>query len=304
MPGGYIWFTETGGSAIGRIDPATGAYLATSPRRPPICGPGDGLRPGERPCLLHRQRLAGKIGYFNPATITPSAGITESDAVPTFGVAGSPLPNGITYDPADGDLWFVDQGTNQIGMFDPATNSFNATAYNLPNASANPRPTSIALGSDGNLWFNDDATGQIDMFNPTTGNFAANGPWSLPSADANSGAAIMGVTAGPDGDIYFTVQGKGQVGWFNPSLLTATSNSNTNSVIGFADVPNGSARCHTGLHGHRGRPGRQRVVHGDQRGDGRRSDRRGRPGHPSRDHGPAVHRHRGQRIRPDRPGHL
>ena len=86
------------------------------------------------------------------------------------------------------------------------------------------------------------ATGQIDMFNPTSGTLRRE--WAVVPAvrrRSNPARAITGVTAGPDGDIYFTAQGAGQVGWFNPSALAATSNSNTDSVIGFANTPNASA---------------------------------------------------------------
>jgi streptogramin lyase len=239
VPGGNIWFTEAGSSAIGEIDPATGTFLkdfATTTTGSTPQGitydPANGL-------VYFTEILSGQIGYFNPATITSPADITEIK-LPTniFGASSQSLPNGITYDPADGDLWFVAQGSNQIGMFDPATNAFNTTGYNLPNASANPRPTSIAVGSDGNLWFNDYTTGQVDMFDPATKAFAANGPWSLPTAavNANPGAPIAGVAAGPDGDIYVTVGGNGQIGWFNPTALAATKNPN--SVIGFVSTPN------------------------------------------------------------------
>ena len=249
VPGGNIWFTETGASAIGeidpnQIDPATGTlgkYLGDFATPTANSGPQGITYDPATKLVYFTETLAGQIGSFNPATITSSAGISESNAVPTFGVTGSPLPNGITYDKADGKLWFVAQGTNQIGMFDPATNTFNTTAYNLPNASANPRPTSIALGSDGNLWFNDYATGQVNMFNPESKSFAEKGPWFPSSAavSANPGAAITGVTAGPDGDIYFTAAGKGQVGWFKPSDLAATTNPD--SAMGFANTPNVSS---------------------------------------------------------------
>src|SRR5262249_49134353 len=140
--------------------------------------------------------LTGRIGFFNPATITSSSDINDNNVVPTFGSSALPIPNGITYDPADGKLWFVEQGENRIGMFDPATQSFNTTAYNLPNASKNPLPPSIALGSDGTLWFNEYSTGQVDMFNPASRTFAANGPYSLPASANNPKAPIVGIAAG------------------------------------------------------------------------------------------------------------
>ena len=121
MPGGDIWFTETGASAIGRIDPATGAYLGDIATPTANSGPQGMTYDPANGLVYFTETIAGKIGSFNPATITSSAGISESSAVPTFGVADPPLPNGITYDPADDKIWFVEQGTDQIGMFDPAT---------------------------------------------------------------------------------------------------------------------------------------------------------------------------------------
>src|SRR5262245_38840675 len=94
--GGYIWFTEQGNGAIGRIDPATRQYLGD------FATPTTGSQPlgltydPANGMIYFTEPAVGKIGYFNPATIASSADITEK-ALPN--ASASPQPYGITYNP-------------------------------------------------------------------------------------------------------------------------------------------------------------------------------------------------------------
>jgi len=65
--------------------------------------------------------------------------------------AGYVIPDKITTGP-DGNLWFTESNTNQIGKFSPANNKI--TEYNVPlSGTTNTNPDGIAVGPDGNLWF-------------------------------------------------------------------------------------------------------------------------------------------------------
>lgn len=57
-------------------------------------------------------------------------------------------PWGIATGP-DGDVWFVEQGTNRLGMYDPVNGSFRQ--YQIPTSGSTP--SSVAVDSAGNVWF-------------------------------------------------------------------------------------------------------------------------------------------------------
>jgi streptogramin lyase len=243
--GGEIWVAETGANAIGRIDPVTFQYTEFRVPTPGAQPVGLAYDPVNKLVYFTEDFSGaggnGQIGYFNPATLSASVGITEK-ALPN--ASSTPQPMGITYNPADGNLWFVENGANQVGMFDPATGTFNSTPYSVPGASSHPGPEQITAGADGNLWFSESGTGTgsglIDMFSPTSRAFAANGPYSLPAGANNPNGAILGITSGPDGDIYFTAGGVGQVGWFNPQAVAA-SGSNYGQEITVMNTPNAAS---------------------------------------------------------------
>src|SRR5690242_15684244 len=78
-----------------------------------------------------------------------------------------PTPNAavqrITTGP-DGNLWFTEQGVNQIGMINPATHAISE--FRVPTANAGPRE--ITAGPDGNLWFTELKANKIGTINPAT----------------------------------------------------------------------------------------------------------------------------------------
>jgi virginiamycin B lyase len=240
VPGGDIWFAEHGANAIGRIDPTTRQYLGdfatpTSSSQPVglTYDPANGM-------IYFTEPGTSKIGFFNPATITSSADISE---VTLPNASAAPQPYGITYDPGDGNIWFTERAANQIGMFDPSTQTFNSTPYSVPDASSDPGPFYITAEPDGDVWFsevgNGTGTGLVDMFSPTSGTFAANGPYSFGASAGHPTGYVDGITTGPDGDIYFTASTSqiGYVGWFNPTTLTAAG-SNYGQDLSVLQTPN------------------------------------------------------------------
>ena len=103
---------------------------------------------------------------------------------------------------ADGNLWFVDQGsTKAIGRI---TTSGAITEYSA-GLNAGADPNSIALGADGNVWFGDNGTtkavGRITPAGVITEYTAAL------SATLPGGTGIVG---GPDGNIWLADRGSSE----------------------------------------------------------------------------------------------
>ncbi len=111
-------------------------------------------------------------------------GAISEVAVPNSG------PQGITTGP-DGNLWFTEANTNQIGRITP---SGVITQFPIP--TPNSDPVGITAGPDGNLWFTEESANQIGRITPTGAitEFAIATPNSDP----------VGITAGPDGNLWFT----------------------------------------------------------------------------------------------------
>lgn len=100
---------------------------------------------------------------------------------------------------ADGNLWFTEYGTGNIGRITPAG---NVTEF----AGAANRPIFIVAGPDGNLWFTEyNGIGCI-----TPGGVVTNFP--VPTSDTYPN----GIAVGPDGNIWFTEMGNNSIGRIAP----------------------------------------------------------------------------------------
>ncbi len=103
----------------------------------------------------------------------------------------------------DGNLWFTDNTSSQIGRMTP---SGQITEFPLPNANFNDSffvPVGIAAGPDDNLWFTEcDSYGQGGC---KIGRITPQGKvteFPLPASSAfNEAGSII---AGPDGNLWFT----------------------------------------------------------------------------------------------------
>jgi streptogramin lyase len=129
----------------------------------------------------------------------PSAGITEF-AVPTPGAG----PVGITAGP-DGNLWFTENATNQIGRSSPV-----GTVQEFPILTSGSDPAGISAGPDGNLWFSEFFGNKIGKMSPA-GTLLAETP--VPTSNANP----EGITAGPDGNLWFTEAQGNKIGRITPA---------------------------------------------------------------------------------------
>ncbi len=153
------------------------------------------------------------IGAINPAT----HGISEFSS----GLTPGSNPEGITYDPADGELWFTEAGNptasppvpSAIGMFNPSTDTVSEFTTGL---TANSSPMGITVGKDGNIWFTEAGSSAggvpsaIGMINPTTD--AISEFTSGLTASSNP----VGIAAGADGNLWFTEEAADKIGMINP----------------------------------------------------------------------------------------
>ena len=123
--------------------------------------------------------------------------------------AGS-VPRGITDGP-DGNIWFTEYQTNQIGKLDLQTGVI--TEYAVPTAGA--APLSIVTGPNGNLWFSEWQGRKIGEINPATGAITE-------SALLPGNGHPYGITVGTNGEIWFGEALSGEVGEIDPTSLAIT----------------------------------------------------------------------------------
>lgn len=113
--------------------------------------------------------------------------------VTVFPVASPPYF--ITSGP-DGNLWFTEQNTGQIGRI---TTSGTITEFPLPTGTSVPR--FITAGPDGNLWFTmfyGNAIGRITTAGVVTS-------FALPKCGADAICGAYSITTGPNGNLWFTL---------------------------------------------------------------------------------------------------
>jgi streptogramin lyase len=174
---------------------------------------------------------------FTGSGVIPFPGFTNDGGATTSGVIGtiSVTTHAITEFPdmmsntyanqittgSDGNLWFTNAGTNDIGIFDPTTRAF--TEVLVPGPGPYYAAGAITTGPDGNIWvvMGGDPGNTIARIDSTT-RAVTEFSVPLPPGPAGSGipgAELDGITAGPDGNIWFTAVGVGaipdQIGMIN-----------------------------------------------------------------------------------------
>lgn len=174
---GSVWFTESSGNRIGRMNPD-----------------GSGLReyalphPGSAPRIIalgadgnmwFSEHLGNRMGR-----ITPDGTIAEFD-IPT----PASQPRAIALG-ADGNIWFGMFAAGKIGRITPAG---VITEFAIPTPNSGPR--ALAAGPDGAVWFSEYRTNKIGRIS-TQGQVT-----EYPLPRPNSGPGDM--TAGADGALWF-----------------------------------------------------------------------------------------------------
>jgi virginiamycin B lyase len=180
-PDGNLWVTEPGIDRIARITPAGTVTEFTLPagREPTDIVAAAGL-------IFFTERSGDRIGRLDPSAANVQASIVEF-IVPGVGSR----PTEITVGP-DGNLWFVQSGSDQVGQMTPGG---VITEHGIQN------PVGIASGSDGAIWITD-TDGLIARL--TTVGVLTN--LFRPPAVTGTPPRFGQIVAGPDGALWYVDQ--------------------------------------------------------------------------------------------------
>ena len=192
-PRGYVWFTDMGANAIGRLDPRTGAvhdiHLTTPGARPHSIVLDSGSR------VWFSEIGANRIGRLD----------TFSEEVQTFRIPtpGS-RPTRLSFD-AHGRLWFIESTADQIGRLDPATERMEEFSIRDRDVDL----SGLQIDEDGRIWFARarDQLGRLDPDNGRDTTFA------LPDSSLEIGQ--MGLDS--EGRVWFTDANLRRLGVFDPA---------------------------------------------------------------------------------------
>jgi virginiamycin B lyase len=152
---GHVFWAETVGFHLGRLDPKTGSMI-----RYPMDATGRSKGRGHTPVTDSKDNVwftvivGDMIGKWDRAT-----GTSKVWKVPTQGAA----PYGITLD-RDENVWFAEFRRCKIGKFDPKTETF--TEYE-----ALTRPCTIrrvGVDSKGTVWYGGFSNGKLGKIDPKT----------------------------------------------------------------------------------------------------------------------------------------
>ncbi|MEN9705838.1 MAG: hypothetical protein RLZZ393_1717, partial [Pseudomonadota bacterium] len=174
---GKVWFTESSGNRIGRMN-ADGGELVEFALPKPGSGPRI-LSRGSDGNLWFSEHDGNRIGR-----ITPAGAITEFD-IPT----PDSHPRAIALG-ADGNIWFGEFTGNKIGRITPAG---VITEFPVPTPDAGPR--ALAAGPDGNIWFSEYRRNKIGRITPA----GVITEYTLPRPNSGPGD----ITVGADGALWF-----------------------------------------------------------------------------------------------------
>jgi len=139
----------------------------------------------------------------------------------------------LTLDQSGSCCWFVEYYANELGHFNPATNTFQEWA--IPTAGANPYDLAVTSNpSSPPLWGTELGTNKIFAFSPTTETFHE---YSLPYPDTGVGYISI-EPSGPQVRVWFT----GTIGNINGEIIyDATSGNATLYEDHFPSAAGGGA---------------------------------------------------------------
>jgi streptogramin lyase len=221
-PDGNMWFTESLGRRIGRIDAggtitefSTGLSAGSSPQA--IANGPDGALWFAEDVQSPDGKSAAKIGR-----ITTSGTIAEF-ALPD----GSGVPNGIASDSER--IWFtMGFPADGIGSMDIRTH--HVTLFPLPDGFSFPE--GIALGAAGNVWFTLPQDHRIGRMTPS----GAMTTFAMPDRGDMTGAPA-GIALGQDGAMWFTDFNQSRIG----RITTAGTIAEFDDGISAGSSPDGLA---------------------------------------------------------------
>ncbi|HTW08924.1 MAG TPA: putative Ig domain-containing protein [Acidimicrobiales bacterium] len=163
----------------------------------------------------------------------PANGTANTNIYPVPTVWG--LPWGITTGP-DGNLWFTEEGGDNIGEIDPSTGA--VTEYPVPTPAAEPE--GITVGPDGNIWFTEEEGDNIGELDPATATPSNPGITEYPLPNTQGPSDI---TTGPDGNLWFTTGlSIGELNLSDNDAISewAVPNAGEGGVLGITAGPDGN----------------------------------------------------------------
>jgi virginiamycin B lyase len=176
-PDGRVWFTESSGNRIGRMN-ADGTGLAEFALPHPDSGPRI-IALGSDGNMWFSEHTGNRMGR-----ITPAGAITEFE-IPS----AASQPRAIALG-ADGNIWFGGFASGKVGRITPQG---VITEYALPTPDSGPR--ALAAGPDGNIWVSEYRASRIARITPK-GEITE---FVLPRPNSGPGD----ITAGADGAMWF-----------------------------------------------------------------------------------------------------
>ncbi len=151
-PDGNLWFTEYASSKIGRITPA--GSITEFPTTLPLEGPWGITSDASTGTLWFTELDSDHI-----ETMTTAGTVIATYAIPPSG--GN--PHHITFNEADGDLWFTQTGSSGPDAIGRITPMGAITEFSIP--TANSAPSGIANAPNG-IWFTEKSGNAIGKIVP------------------------------------------------------------------------------------------------------------------------------------------
>lgn len=137
-----------------------------------------------------------------PLTVTATAGQSTQIQLPM-----DSGPTGTTLGP-DGNIWFTNQTSGQIGTLDAISHALTTVTLRDPDS----MPTGITSGPDGRIWFTEQANGKIG---------AVTLPGDTVTEYPSTGLTPTSITTGPDGALWYTLPGSNAIGRMTPAGAAA-----------------------------------------------------------------------------------
>ena len=161
--------------------------------------------------LLLFSSVQSKSPVLHSEALQTESGPTSYEILQFPLPSGSAQPLSITADNA-GRLWFVEQTSDQIGVFNPVSKQFSE--YSIP--TKNSLPESIALDTAGNAWFTELGSNQLaELKNGTS----AITEFPIPQVQQGPSCGPAGITP-YQGTIWITCEFSNQVDEFFPNNNT------------------------------------------------------------------------------------
>ena len=200
---GNIWFTDSLGSRIGRLEIQSGKFTIWNAPTPNSIPHG---------IVVDKQ---GKVWFTERLQFDPANKIVKFDPV-TEKFTEYPLPQKISgphtpiFD-AQGILWITEYEGNRIARFDPATEKF--TEYEVPVKDAHPY--GLDIDKDGVIWIANIGTGSLGKLDPKVGKVI-----DYPTPTKNSG--VRRVRVDSKGRVWFAEFLTDRLGMFDPKTEKMT----------------------------------------------------------------------------------